>query len=91
MIDDQRFASTRTDVLVYQTEELKEDLTLGGPLTTELHVSTSGTDADFVVKLIDVYPDDFEYPDSIAIQDDYIMKWLSNAGKGRCISREIQE
>ena len=73
MIDDQRFASTRTDVLVYQTEELKEDLTLGGPLTTDLHVSTSGTDADFVVKLIDVFPDDFEYPDSIASQDDYIM------------------
>ena len=58
MVDDQRFAARRTDVLVYQTDALTEDITVAGPLTASLFVSTSGTDADFVVKLIDVYPDD---------------------------------
>jgi putative CocE/NonD family hydrolase len=59
MTDDQRLAGRRTDVLVYQTPELNEDVTITGPLNPELFVSTSGTDADFVVKLIDVYPDNF--------------------------------
>jgi uncharacterized protein len=59
MTDDQRQASRRTDVLVYQTAPLTEDVTIAGPLKPELFVSTSGTDADFVVKLIDVYPDNF--------------------------------
>ncbi|GAB2778847.1 CocE/NonD family hydrolase [Rhabdobacter roseus] len=58
MSEDQRFAATRPDVLVFQTEVLTEDLTLGGELTAQLKISTSGTDADFFVKLIDVYPDD---------------------------------
>ena len=48
-------------MLVYQTDALDEDLTLAGPIQVELHVSTSGTDSDWIVKLIDVYPDD--YPD----------------------------
>ena len=61
MVDDQRFASTRPDVLVYQTAPLKDDVTLAGPIGATLYVSTSGTDSDFVVKLVDVYPDD--YPD----------------------------
>jgi uncharacterized protein len=61
MIADQRFASRRPDVLTYQTVELEEDVTLVGPIEVELIVSTSGTDSDWVVKLIDVYPDD--YPD----------------------------
>ena len=59
MTADQRFASTRTDVLVYQGEVLKQDLTIAGPIEVELYVSTTGTDADWVVKVIDVYPDDF--------------------------------
>ena len=59
MIDDQRFASRRTDVLVYQTDILTEDITVAGPLLAKLIVATSGTDADYVVKLIDVYPNDF--------------------------------
>ncbi len=63
MTHDQRFASRRTDVLVYQTEPLETDLTLAGPVTASLHVSTTGTDSDFVVKLIDVYPADFPDPD----------------------------
>ncbi len=56
MVGDQRFASTRTDVLVYQTDVLEEDVTIAGAITPRLFVSTSGTDSDFVVKLIDVYP-----------------------------------
>jgi len=63
MLDDQRFATKRPDVLVYQTDELKEDVTLAGPLTVRLQVSTSGTDSDFIVKLIDVYSNDFPNPD----------------------------
>jgi len=59
MVDDQRFAARRPDVLVYQTEPLEEDVTLAGPITASLSVSTTGTDADWVVKLIDVYPDDY--------------------------------
>jgi putative CocE/NonD family hydrolase len=62
MAEDQRFAGSRTDVLVYQTDPLDHDVTVAGPLTPSLFVSTSGTDSDFVVKLIDVYPDD--YPDN---------------------------
>lgn len=62
MSADQRFAGRRPDVLVYQTEPLTEDLTLAGPLHPELFVATTGTDADWVVKLIDVYPDDFKDP-----------------------------
>jgi putative CocE/NonD family hydrolase len=63
MTADQRFASTRPDVLVYQTPELKSDLTLAGPIEVELYVSTTGTDADWVVKVIDVYPDDYADPE----------------------------
>jgi uncharacterized protein len=58
MTDDQRFASRRPDVLVYATEPLKEDLVLAGPLQVDLRVSTSQGDADWIVKLIDVFPDD---------------------------------
>ena len=54
---DQRFASRRTDVLSYQTDVLTSDVTLTGWVTPVLHVSTSGSDADFIVKLIDVFPD----------------------------------
>jgi putative CocE/NonD family hydrolase len=59
MTDDQRFAASRPDVLVYQTEPLANDLTIAGPISANLLVSTSGTDSDFVVKLIDVYPGDY--------------------------------
>lgn len=63
MIEDQRFAFSRPDVISFQTEPLNNDITLAGPVEAELFVSTSGTDADWVVKLIDVYPDDHENPD----------------------------
>ena len=61
MTEDQRFAATRPDVLVYRTEPLERDLSVFGPVTVDLKVSTTGTDSDFDVKLIDVYPGD--YPD----------------------------
>lgn len=57
MCADQSFASKRNDVLYYQSTELKNDLTICGPVTANLFVSTSSTDADFVVKVIDVMPD----------------------------------
>lgn len=63
MATDNRFASRRTDVLTYQTGELQEDVTLSGPLRAELFVSTSGTDSDWVVKLIDVFPADYPDPE----------------------------
>ena len=62
MTDDQRFAARRPDVLTFQTDVLTEDITLAGVVTANLKVSISGTDADFVVKIIDVFPDDFIYP-----------------------------
>jgi putative CocE/NonD family hydrolase len=62
MTDDQRFAATRPDVLVYQTEKVEHSLTFAGPLKATLYVSTSGTDSDFVVKLIDVFPNDAPEP-----------------------------
>ncbi|MEO7265788.1 MAG: CocE/NonD family hydrolase [Ferruginibacter sp.] len=62
MTDDQRFASRRPDVITLQMDELTEDLTLAGPVIADLVVSISSTDADFVVKLIDVFPDEFSYP-----------------------------
>ncbi len=57
MDSDQRFASTRSDVLVYETAPLDQDVTIAGPISPRLFVSTSGTDSDFDVKLIDVYPE----------------------------------
>jgi putative CocE/NonD family hydrolase len=63
MVEDQRFASTRTDVLTYVSDELKSDVTIAGPVTPSIYVSTSGTDSDWVVKLIDVYPEDYPNPD----------------------------
>jgi putative CocE/NonD family hydrolase len=61
---DQRFAATRTDVLVYQTDDLQQDITIAGPVSPKLFVSTSGTDSDWVVKLIDVYPSYYPEPDT---------------------------
>jgi putative CocE/NonD family hydrolase len=62
MVDDQRFAASRPDVLSYRTETLEEDITIAGEIQPDLRVSTTGTDSDWVVKLIDVYPDDAPDP-----------------------------
>ncbi len=59
MLEDQRFVASRPDVLTYESPVLGSDLTLAGPLKASLFVSTTGTDADFVVKLIDVFPNDY--------------------------------
>ena len=63
MVEDQRFASRRPDVLVYQTDILDRDVTLAGPIKATLFVSTTGTDSDFIVKLIDVFPNSTADPD----------------------------
>ncbi|HVN58436.1 MAG TPA: CocE/NonD family hydrolase [Bacteroidales bacterium] len=68
MTDDQRFAARRPDVMVYESDVLADDVTLTGPLTADLFVSTTGTDADFIVKLIDVYPADAKAPENIEIK-----------------------
>ena len=57
MAADQTFASQRPDVLTYTSDELNKNITLAGPVTANLFASVSGTDADFIVKLIDVLPD----------------------------------
>ena len=63
MTDDQRFAARRPDVMVYESDVLTEAVTLTGPIVADLFVSTTGTDADYVVKLIDVFPDSLrDYP-----------------------------
>jgi len=64
MVDDQRFASSRPDVVTYETDPLTEDVTIAGPISPHLKVASSGTDSDFDVKLIDVYPDDYPDPDA---------------------------
>lgn len=61
MTDDQRFAGRRPDVLTFSTDVLSEDLTVAGPVVADLVTSISTTDADFVVKIIDVFPDTFRY------------------------------
>ncbi|MFN7999929.1 MAG: CocE/NonD family hydrolase [Acidobacteriota bacterium] len=64
MTDDQRFSASRPDVLVYRSEVLTEDVTLSGALNAELFVSTTGTDSDFIVKLVDEFPDGRDALDS---------------------------
>ncbi len=60
LVEDQRFIEARPDVLTWETAELKEDVTVAGQVTAKLFASTTGTDADWVVKLIDVYPQKME-------------------------------
>ena len=59
-----RFAARRPDVLVYQTDPLQDDVTIAGPISPKLRISSSGTDSDFVVKFIDVYPNDYPDPEA---------------------------
>jgi putative CocE/NonD family hydrolase len=62
MDDDQRFATRRPDVLVYESEPLEQAVTVAGPVKPMLKIASTGTDSDFIVKLIDVFPED--YPDT---------------------------
>ncbi len=59
LVEDQRFVDQRPDVLTWQTETLNEDVTLAGQVTAKLFASTTGTDSDWIVKLIDVYPENY--------------------------------
>ena len=79
MTDDQRFAARRPDVLVYQTHAFEEDMVVAGPLDVDLWVSTTGTDADFIVKLIDVFP----HSPEAAAQPGYQMLLRSEVFRGR--------
>jgi predicted acyl esterase len=60
MSEDQRFAEGRPDVLTFTTDVLTEDITFAGEIMAKLNIASSSTDADFAVKLIDVYPEDFK-------------------------------
>ena len=82
MTDDQRFASRRTDVLTYQSDILEENITLAGELIATLFVSISQTDADWIVKLIDVYPDDT--PDN-----EYTADHIRMAGYQQMVRSEV--
>ncbi len=86
MTDDQRFAARRPDVLVFETERLKDDTTLAGEILAQLQVSTSGTDADWIVKVIDVFPDDEPETPEIAAylkMSNYHMMVRSEVMRGR--------
>lgn len=82
MAEDQRFVATRPDVLVYETTPLTEDITLAGNITADLRVSISGTDADFIVKLIDVLPDSSVNPKNAP-------KGFQMAGYQRLVRAEV--
>ena len=73
MTADQRFASTRQDVLTFRTDVLDEDLTLGGEIHINLNVSISTTDADFIVKVIDEFPADFRYDEATYMENNRAM------------------
>jgi putative CocE/NonD family hydrolase len=73
MTDDQRFAARRPDVVVFETEVLADDVTLAGPLRADIFASLTTTDADFVVKLIDVFPDTFSYAGPAPSGNEYLM------------------
>ena len=65
MVEDQRFTDSRSDVLVYRTEILDSNITFAGGVAADLFVSTTGTDADWIVKLIDVFPNDSVSPEGL--------------------------
>ncbi|HSR16673.1 MAG TPA: CocE/NonD family hydrolase, partial [Ignavibacteriaceae bacterium] len=82
MVEDQRFVASRPDVLVYETEVLDSNFTIAGNLTADLYVSTSGTDADWVVKLIDVFPADSDSSGGV-IYSEYEMMVRGNILRGK--------
>ncbi|EON79465.1 Glutaryl-7-ACA acylase [Lunatimonas lonarensis] len=86
MADDQRFAARRPDVLVFETDVLDEDITLGGEIMARLRVSTSETDADWIVKLVDVFPGDtpnHDYVQEGMDMGNYHLKVRSEVIRGR--------
>jgi hypothetical protein len=89
MADDQRFAASRPDVLVYRTDPLASDVTAAGPVAVRLQVSTTGTDSDWVVKLIDVYPDDF--PELEPRPKDVLMGGYQQLVRGECFRGKFRK
>mgnify|MGYP000152011762 FL=1 len=92
MTDDQRFASRRPDVLVFETPILDEDYTVTGPVLADLFVSISTTDADFVVKVIDVFPDELTGDEATLYQakaDDFDEAPLMMGGYQMLVRGEI--
>jgi hypothetical protein len=89
MVADQRFVAGRPDVLVYDGGVLDADLTVAGPVQVHLVASTSGTDADFVVKLIDVYPDDFKDPDAKPAEDPWSPRQSRLGGMQQLVRGEV--
>ena len=89
MVEDQRFVAGRPDVLVYETEPLTEDLTIAGPIDVNVNVATTGTDGDWVVKVIDVYPGDA--PDPTPNPRQGANGRLSDAAGGRHPAREVPQ
>jgi hypothetical protein len=86
MSDDQREASRRPDVLTFETEVLSDDVTVAGEILAKLKVAMTGTDADFIVKLIDVYPDDhpnYEHNPKNIIMGGYQQLVRSEVFRGR--------
>jgi putative CocE/NonD family hydrolase len=86
MTDDQRFAARRPDVLVFETPVLTEDITMAGDILAKLKVATTGTDADWIVKVIDVYPpdaEDFEETQEYLKMSNYHMMVRSEVMRGR--------
>ncbi len=86
MTDDQRFAARRPDVLVYETPVLNEDMTVTGEIMAKLQVATTGTDADWVVKVIDVYPPDapdYDETQKYLKMGNYMMMVRSEVMRGR--------
>jgi putative CocE/NonD family hydrolase len=81
-VEDQRFASKRPDVIVYRSEPLVEDFTIAGPITVELYGSTSGTDCDWIVKIIDVFPDSTSTPA-------YYPEWVKLGGYQMMVRGEV--
>ncbi|GAA0872325.1 CocE/NonD family hydrolase [Gangjinia marincola] len=86
MTDDQRFAARRPDVLVYETDVLRDDITMAGDILAQLNVATTGTAADWIVKVIDVYPpdaEDFEETQDYLKMSNYHMMVRSEVLRGR--------
>lgn len=89
MTEDQRFAAQRPDVLVFESEVLKEPLTVAGPLLADLWVATDQSDADWVVKVIDVYPDELEGVDKES--EDYRRGGLQQMVRGEIFRGRFRE
>ncbi|NJK85798.1 MAG: X-Pro dipeptidyl-peptidase, partial [Bacteroidales bacterium] len=88
MVEDQRFASARADVLCYETPAFETNYTIAGPVQIKLYVSTTGSDMDWVVKIIDVFPDTIYRFGQKSV---YRNGRIPNVGQRRNYERKIQE